>query len=47
MCIIENPRTEEFTVGRTNLIAGCLKWLMHNKDQKVLKLIFIILFIIL
>lgn len=27
ICKIGNPRTEDFTVGRTTLIPGCLKWL--------------------
>lgn len=29
---IGNPRTTEFTCGRTTLVPGCLKWLMHNKN---------------
>lgn len=32
---IENPRTEDFTVGRTTLIPGMLKWLLNNKNQKL------------
>ncbi len=34
--IIGNPRTEEFTVGRTTLIPGMLKWVSHNKKEKVI-----------
>lgn len=37
VCEIGNPRTEDFTVGRTTLIPGCLKWLSNNKHNKVIK----------
>jgi len=36
VCQIENPRTEDFTVGRTTLIPGCLKWLAYNKNCSVI-----------
>lgn len=35
VCEIGNPRTEDFTVGRTTLIPGCLKWLSNNKHNKI------------
>lgn len=35
VCKILNPRTETFTVGRTTLIPGSLKWLMNNKNNKI------------
>ena len=35
---IGNPRTVEFTCGRTTLIPGILKWLQHNKDNEVINL---------
>lgn len=28
---ISNPRTQEFTCGRTTLIPGMLRWMQHNK----------------
>ena len=35
VCEIENPRPEDFTVSRTTLIPGCLKWLQSNKSNPV------------
>ncbi|KAL4503251.1 hypothetical protein ABPG72_000857 [Tetrahymena utriculariae] len=35
MIIIDNPKTEEFSVGRTTLLPGCLKWLSSNKKNKI------------
>lgn len=35
MVIIDNPNVHEFSVGRTTLIPGCLKWLSSNKKNKV------------
>jgi len=36
MVIIDNPNVQEFSVGRTTLLPGCLKWLSTNKKNKVL-----------
>jgi len=35
MVIIDNPNVQEFSVGRTTLLPGCLKWLSTNKKNKV------------
>ena len=32
---IENPKTQEFQVGRTTLLPGLLKNIAHNKRNKV------------
>lgn len=36
MVIIANPKVEDFSVGRTTLLPGCLKWLSSNKKNKVI-----------
>ncbi|KRX03405.1 putative DNA binding domain [Pseudocohnilembus persalinus] len=35
MVKILNPRTADYTCGRTTLIPGCLKWLAYNKVNKL------------
>jgi phenylalanyl-tRNA synthetase beta subunit len=35
MVKILNNKVEEFSVGRTKLMPGLLKWLNHNKINKV------------
>lgn len=35
MVIIDNPNVQEFSVGRTTLLPGCLKWLSTNKKNKI------------
>lgn len=35
MVIIDNPKIDDFSVGRTTLLPGCLKWLSSNKKNKI------------
>lgn len=35
MVVIDNPNVMEFSVGRTTLLPGCLKWLSSNKKNKI------------